>query len=96
MLEKFHNWTYHPSGEQDMEALPDTISTDDFLTLVTIYWITGSMASSIRLYYEAFHEDHSMSTCIGRVEIPTAIMQFPAELVKVKHIYSLIMIYCLR
>ncbi|KAI7859256.1 Alpha/Beta hydrolase protein [Circinella umbellata] len=82
MLEKFHNWSYHPSGKQDMEALPDTISTDDFLTLVTIYWMTGSMSSSTRLYYEAFHEDQSMSTCMGRVKIPTAIIQFPAELAK--------------
>ncbi|KAI9489859.1 hypothetical protein BDB00DRAFT_875951 [Zychaea mexicana] len=40
------------------------------------------MSSSIRVYYEAFHEDETMSTCMGRVNIPTAIIQFPAELAK--------------
>ncbi|KAI9489862.1 Alpha/Beta hydrolase protein [Zychaea mexicana] len=81
MLEKFHNWTDH-GGIHDIESLPDTISVDEFLTMVTIYWLTNSMSSSIRVYYEAFHEDETMSTCMGRVNIPTAIIQFPAELAK--------------
>ncbi|KAI9253777.1 Alpha/Beta hydrolase protein [Phascolomyces articulosus] len=81
MLEKFHNWSDH-GGRQEVDALPDTISTSEFLTLVTIYWMTNSMPSSTRLYYEAFHEDSKMSTVMGRVRIPTAIIQFPAELAK--------------
>ncbi|KAI9493368.1 Alpha/Beta hydrolase protein [Zychaea mexicana] len=81
MLEKFHNWTDH-GGIHDIESLPDTIFVDEFLTMVTIYWLTNSMSSSIRVYYEAFHEDETMSTCMGRVNIPTAIIQFLAELAK--------------
>ncbi len=47
MLEKFHRWVDH---DGDLYA---AISRDALLTNLTIYWATGTIHSSMRLYYEA-------------------------------------------
>ncbi|KAI9259609.1 Alpha/Beta hydrolase protein [Phascolomyces articulosus] len=84
ILEKFHNWTYHTSGKENTEALPETITVDEFLTVVTIYWLSNSMASSTRIYYEFFNEkDLNNEFGPEKVKIPTALAYFPAELAKV-------------
>ena len=46
ILEKFHKWTDHDG------RLENAISRDALLTNLTIYWITGTINSSMRLYYE--------------------------------------------
>ncbi|OZJ06657.1 hypothetical protein BZG36_00451 [Bifiguratus adelaidae] len=102
LLEKFHTWTYHPSEparppksmapEQFQfqlaeEALPPTISMDDFLTIVMIYWTTNSAASSFRIYYEAAHLNErktfwSSYPSPKGVEPPMGIAVFRKELRK--------------
>src|SRR5262249_30201825 len=48
--EKFKEWT-HSSAE-----LPeDAVDRDQMLTNVMLYWLTGTAASSARLYYENMH-----------------------------------------
>ena len=50
IVEKFKEWT-HPST-----ALPEeAIDRDHILTNVMLYWLTGTAASSARLYYENMH-----------------------------------------
>ncbi len=46
-LEKFETWVDHDGD------LYSVISHDDLLTNLTIYWATGTINSSMRLYYEA-------------------------------------------
>ncbi|MEO1495364.1 MAG: epoxide hydrolase family protein [Pseudomonadota bacterium] len=46
-LEKFETWVDHDGD------LYSVISRDDLLTNLTIYWATGTINSSMRLYYEA-------------------------------------------
>lgn len=46
-LEKFERWVDHDGD------LYGVISRDDILTNLTIYWATGTINSSMRLYYEA-------------------------------------------
>jgi pimeloyl-ACP methyl ester carboxylesterase len=49
-VEKFKEWTF-PSSD-----LPETaIDRDDLLTQVMFYWLTGTAASSARIYYENMH-----------------------------------------
>lgn len=47
LLEKFHSWVDHDGD------LYEVISRDELLTNLTIYWVTGTINSSMRLYYEA-------------------------------------------
>ncbi|MEO7021517.1 MAG: hypothetical protein ABI234_15300 [Ktedonobacteraceae bacterium] len=42
-----------------------------------IYWITQTINSSTRLYYETTHQSETVS---GRVEVPTGVAVFPAEI----------------
>ena len=70
ILEKFWAWSDHGKD------LWDTFDRDDILANVTLYWLTGTVLSAARTYYEAEHE---AQTLLGRVEIPTAFVRFPAE-----------------
>ncbi|KAI8138164.1 Alpha/Beta hydrolase protein [Fennellomyces sp. T-0311] len=81
ILEKYHNWTFHAPGKKDTEALPESITTDEFLTQITIYWLTNSLSSSIRFYYEMFQEDMK-EVAMAYIDVPFAVTSFPAELAK--------------
>jgi pimeloyl-ACP methyl ester carboxylesterase len=70
IVEKFWAWT-------DCDGHPENaLSRDEMLDDVTMYWVTGSGASSARLYWESFASFGS----IGRVELPTGIALFPKEI----------------
>jgi hypothetical protein len=65
-------------------SLPESISVDEFLTQVTIYWITNTMSSSSRIYYE-FKEEMKKSTrvVLDGVKVPFGVSAFPNELTNV-------------
>jgi cell division FtsZ-interacting protein ZapD len=86
MLEKYHDWTYHPVERQDTEALPRTISSKEFLTQVSIYWITNTMSSSIRIYYECLHQNEMIKVILPRIKIPVAVCAFAHDISKVNSV----------
>lgn len=45
IIEKFHAWTDHDGN------LPTTLTRDDMLDNVMLYWLTNSGTSSARLYW---------------------------------------------
>ncbi|HEY8597720.1 MAG TPA: epoxide hydrolase [Thermomicrobiales bacterium] len=50
MVDLFKEWSYPRA------ALPEAaIDRDRFLTNATLYWLTGTIGSSINLYYESMH-----------------------------------------
>lgn len=81
MLEPYHAWTYHPS-EEETTSIPNTLTTDEFLTQVSIYWMTNTMASSYRLYHEHVIEAKTLKPIM--FTIPLAISYFIKEMVQVK------------
>jgi hypothetical protein len=83
MLEKYHDWTYHPTERFNTEALPQTISAKEFLTQVSLYWLTNSMSSSIRIYYECLQQNEMIKVIIPRVKIPVAVCAFAHDISKV-------------
>ena len=72
IVEKFRDWA-DCSGEVERR-----FSTDELLSNVTLYWMTETIHSSCRLYYEAkkmplqFKQD-------DHVRVPCAIARFPKE-----------------
>jgi pimeloyl-ACP methyl ester carboxylesterase len=73
IAEKFRAWT-------DCRGVIDNaVRRDDLLTNIMLYWVTGSITSSTRLYYESRHSPHDIAR-EGRVTVPTACALFPAEL----------------
>ncbi|ORY96528.1 Alpha/Beta hydrolase protein [Syncephalastrum racemosum] len=82
ILEKFHNWTDHGASDKDTSVLPPSISQEEFLSQITIYWITKSVGSSIRLYYEALHLSDMKDIVTAKTTIPMGASIFPCELGK--------------
>ncbi|KAI9254222.1 Alpha/Beta hydrolase protein [Sporodiniella umbellata] len=80
MLEKYHEWTFHLPEKQHSEALPQTIQSKEFLTQVSIYWMTNSMSSSIRIYYEVLHQKEMIPLVLSRTKVPVAISSFASEI----------------
>lgn len=85
MLEKYHEWTFHEPSEINTNSVPKTISRDEFLTQVTIYWMTNSMSSSYRLYHEVKRDNlkalKEMSSVV--MKVPHAVSYFAFEAMKV-------------
>jgi epoxide hydrolase len=50
IVEKFKEWT-----DESAELPEDAVDRDRLLTNVMLYWLTGTAASSARLYYENMH-----------------------------------------
>ena len=72
IVEKFWAWT-------DCDGHPENaVSRDELLDNVMLYWITGSGASSARLYWESFNSFFTD----GRVELPTGVAAFPKEILR--------------
>ncbi|MBI3992256.1 MAG: alpha/beta fold hydrolase [Candidatus Lambdaproteobacteria bacterium] len=74
LLEKFRAWT-DCGGE-----LENALTRDEFLTNLTLYWVTGCIASSTRLYYEHVHSRDDQLPPGARVETPTGFANFPGEI----------------
>jgi len=73
ITEKFHGWT-DCNGELD-----SVVGKDELLTNIMLYWITGTITSSTRLYFESNHVDNNLFEH-GRIATPTGCTMFPAEL----------------
>jgi pimeloyl-ACP methyl ester carboxylesterase len=55
------------------------VEKDELLTNVMIYWVTETMNSSTRLYYETREQPLQLSPA-NRVEVPVAMAVFPKEI----------------
>jgi pimeloyl-ACP methyl ester carboxylesterase len=70
IVEKFRAWS---DCGGDVESV---FSKDDLLTNITLYWLTNSIATSTRLYYEV-RNDPSLKP--GYVSTPTGFASFAKE-----------------
>jgi hypothetical protein len=71
-LQKFRTWS-------DCNGTVETRFTkDELLTNIMIYWVTGSISSSMRLYYEMFHTENFITEASNLwVPTPTGGSIFP-------------------
>ncbi len=73
IVEKFRSWS-DCDGE-----LEQIFTRDELLTNVMTYWVTESMNSSTRLYYETREQPLRLSPA-NRVEVPVGVAVFPKEI----------------
>jgi epoxide hydrolase len=72
IVEKFWSW-------MDCDGHPENVlSRDELLDNVMMYWLTGSGASSARMYWESFNAFRPDSP----VEVPTGVASFPKEILR--------------
>ena len=77
VIEKFHEWT-------DCDGHPENaISREELLDNVMFYWLTGSGASSARLYWESFNRAFGGGdrNAEDKVQLATGASIFPKEIV---------------
>jgi pimeloyl-ACP methyl ester carboxylesterase len=75
ITEKFHGWT---DCDGDIE---NVLTKDELLTNVMVYWLTGTITSSMRLYYEVFRGTPPPSL-FSKVPVPTGVARFPREIMR--------------
>ncbi len=73
IVEKFRTWS---DCDGDVER---RFTKDELLTNVTIYWVTQTINSSTRLYYEAQRNPWSFKEG-ERIQVPCAVALFPKEI----------------
>ncbi|GAB2626823.1 hypothetical protein Aab01nite_79740 [Paractinoplanes abujensis] len=69
IYEKYEQWTDHGG---DPETL---LSRDEMLDNITLYWLTGTAASSARIYWESFRSYRD-----PKVEVPVGVSLFPRDI----------------
>ena len=80
ILEKFRQWS-------DCDGDPfNTFTLDELCTNIMIYWVTGTINSSTRLYYESLGPDRA--TPLPRVNVPTGCALFPKELYQAPRVWA--------
>jgi microsomal epoxide hydrolase len=75
IVEKFRAWS---DCGGDVEK---RFTKDELLANVTIYWVTRTINSSMRLYYESMRSGR-FGLPEARVEVPTGCAIFPKELIR--------------
>src|SRR4029453_3283132 len=73
IYEKFHDWT---DNNGDPES---ALTRDEMLDNITLYWLTGTAASSARIYFE--HSGIASKGNSGVVDLPVGCSIFPREIV---------------
>jgi microsomal epoxide hydrolase len=74
LAEKFEVWT------------DASLDPDDVLTMVTLYWVTGTIGASFWPYYARIHGEwvlDEVAAAGGRIAAPLTFLDFPKELVHV-------------
>jgi len=72
IIEKFHAWSDNDGN------LEHAFTKDELLTNVMIYWVTQTIGSSVRLYYEAMHSP--MLAAPTYTKVPTGFAIFPKDI----------------
>ena len=75
ILEKFRAWS---DCDGDLDA---SYTKDELLTNITIYWITQTIGSSFRMYYEPGDSGEWGEANEEKSDVPTGVAIFPKDIV---------------
>jgi pimeloyl-ACP methyl ester carboxylesterase len=73
IVEKYRTWS---DCHGDIES---RFTKDELLTTITLYWVTQTIHSSIRLYYETLRQPWSLQQD-ERIVVPSGMAAFPQEI----------------
>jgi hypothetical protein len=90
ILEKFSSWTDYENRNCSDGCITKYFTLDEVLTNVMIYWVSGSIGSSARLYKESLASTELQLWDAVPLYVPSGIAAFPHEIVPaVKSVTSL-------
>ncbi|MHA3789163.1 epoxide hydrolase family protein [Flavobacterium hauense] len=74
-LDKFNEWTYSRGNAEN------SLSKDEMLDDITLYWLTNTAASSAQLYWENNKNNfNAVEQRTAEIKIPVAVTVFPGEI----------------
>ena len=73
IVEKFKTWS-------DCGDAVESFSKDKLLENIMLYWVTGTINSAMRLYYEVMAPNRWKGVPADKVAVPTGHARFPAEI----------------
>src|SRR5882757_4257058 len=79
IYEKFGEWT---DSDHNPEAL---LGLDAILDDISLYWLTGTAASSARLYWEGFS---AQAPPLTTLDLPVGVSVFPKEIVRTPRVWA--------
>jgi microsomal epoxide hydrolase len=79
ILEKFKEWSYGDVRE--------VFTKQRLLENISIYWFTGTINSSMRLYHEAMGRGVPIFP-MGKIDVPTGHAQFPGEIYPTTRVWA--------
>jgi pimeloyl-ACP methyl ester carboxylesterase len=74
IVEKFRTWS---DGDG---AIEKSYTKDELLTNIMIYWVTGTISSSARLYHEDALQSAPQLSAGQYIEVPAGVATFPKDL----------------
>ncbi len=80
IVEKFHRWSDR-RGADGSDRLDNAFSTDDLLDNIMLYLLTRSF-NTATWFYRGAMEEGTVLPAGSRVEVPTGVAVYPAELFK--------------
>ncbi|XP_035659496.1 epoxide hydrolase 1-like [Branchiostoma floridae] len=80
ILEKFSTWTNPANRDLADGGLEKYYTKDELLTSVMMYWVTGTIPSSMRFYKEAFAGKALVAIGLP-VTVPSGVVAFPHEII---------------
>ena len=81
IVEKFYAWTDNNGSPED------AVTRDQILTNLTVYWVTKTINSSIRLYCES-QRGQNFGPSKDYVTVPTAAAVFAKEIFRIPEPYA--------
>jgi microsomal epoxide hydrolase len=81
IVEKFFHWTDNNGNPED------AVTRDQILTNLTVYWVTKTINSSIRLYCES-QRGRNFGPSDDFVKVPTGVAVFPKEMFRIPRAYA--------
>lgn len=69
LVEKYRGWSDNDGSVEDV------FTREELLDELTVYWVTGTIGSSMRLYYENSHATGAW----GTIDVPTGYAMAPAD-----------------
>ncbi len=81
IVEKFWAWTDNDGNPED------AVTRDQILTNLTVYWVTQTINSSVRLYCES-RRTNRFGPMGEYVNVPTAAAVFPKEMYRIPEAYA--------
>eukprot|EP00095_Tigriopus_kingsejongensis_P007978 snap_masked-scaffold475_size161908-processed-gene-0.5 protein:Tk07978 transcript:snap_masked-scaffold475_size161908-processed-gene-0.5-mRNA-1 annotation:"hypothetical protein DAPPUDRAFT_301203" len=79
ILEKYSTAGHRLHRHRPDGGLTETFALDELLENVMIYWVTGTITTSGRFYYENFQTGDNMALTAMPVRVPAGISLFPNE-----------------